>query len=151
MSVVTVQALDHVHLYVSNRSQSVNWLKSILGLQPFGSWKEDMKNPRHPVFMGTGDGSFCLSLFPGRPPRQGDRTVAFRVSAADFLAFNAVLPRDDIRAWDGKRLRPEDAADHWMAISHYFADFDGNQFELTTYETDKVRAVVGEVPVQLEQ
>ncbi len=143
--IAKVEALDHVHLYVADRKTTVDWFRRVLGLLPFGSWRDDIANPAHPVFMGTGDGRFCLSLFPGKPPSDGERTVAFRVSAKGFLAFSDALPHAEIVARDGTPLRPEDAADHGAAFSHYFCDPDGNHLELTTYETEQVRAALGDI------
>ena len=79
------------------------------------------------------------TIFPGRPPSDGDHTTAFRVPGRLFMAFGDQLPHADVAGRSGAPLRPEAAADHDLAFSYYFQDPDGNHLELTTYDHEPVR------------
>jgi catechol-2,3-dioxygenase len=52
--------------------------------------------------------------------------VAFGVAAAEFVAWRRHL--------ESRLGRPIEAVDHQLAWSIYFADPDGNPYEITTYD-----------------
>ena len=70
-------------------------------------------------------GTIMLALFERRAEPCGS-TVAFRVGAEAFLAWKDHLTR----VLD----RPPTLSDHDVAWSLYFADPDGNPFEITSYD-----------------
>ncbi|WP_424974749.1 VOC family protein [Dinoroseobacter sp. S124A] len=135
-----VSAIDHGHLYVADLDAAVAWYGRVLGLSelPFRPRAAEGR------YMATPKGQYCATIFPGRPPSDGDHTKAFRVTGTVFLGFAEVLPHPDVMGRTGTPLRIEDADDHGRAWSFYFQDPDGNHLELTTYDHDKVRAVLGE-------
>ena len=134
-------SLDHVHLLVTDRERAAAWYARALGLERV-SVSEDPYGPRS--VSGDG-GESCLALFTSRVAADPNRVVAFRVDAQDFLAFAERLLEFEIRAANRVRLRPEDLVDHGDVLSFYFADPDGNAFELATYEVDAARAGIAEL------
>ena len=137
---VKTDRLDHVHLYVRDRPAAIDWYARVLGLRPYGTWREEDPAPDHPVFLAPAGMRHCVSLFVGDRPDGGDRTVAFHADAAAFLGFCAALPSPDVVALDGSSLTADDHHDYGMAITLNFLDPAANHLELVTYEHDAVRA-----------
>lgn len=133
-----VSAIDHGHIYVADLDAAVAWYGRVLGLteMPFRPRATDGR------YMATPKGQYCATIFPGRPPSDGDHTKAFRVPGSVFLRFAAALPHEDVLDRKAALLKGSDAADHGRAWSFYFRDPDGNHLELTTYDHDKVRAAL---------
>ncbi len=135
--VVTVSALDHVHLYVADPITAAAWYGRVLGLQVHPSTAQ-LKGKDH-LYMATARGQYCATIFKGAPPSDGDHTTAFRVPGTTFIAFGESLPHPDITGRDGSPLSTQDAADHGLAWSYYFQDPDENHLEITTYDHQRVR------------
>ncbi|MEM9969616.1 MAG: VOC family protein [Pseudomonadota bacterium] len=132
---VEISALDHVHLYVAEPDAAAAWYGRVLGLQVLPA----SKRLHGGKYMATPRGQYCATIFPGKPPSDGDHTTAFRVPGRVFMEFGEQLPHPDVAARSGTALRPEEAADHDLAFSYYFKDPDGNHLELTTYDHAPVR------------
>lgn len=119
--------VDHVHVMVADRRGALDWYQRVLGVEPvadLAAWAVD----GGPLTLGNATGSVHLALFE-RPVQPGNRsTVALRVSAQDFVAW-----REHLRV--ALAAEPE-FQDHELAVSLYFADPDGNPYEITTYEVD---------------
>lgn len=123
-----VECIDHVALLVRDVEASVRWYQEVLGLERlyqevWGSF---------PAVVGTGGTS--LALFPvaganPHPPPGRDtlcmRHVAFRVDRTNFRAAQDALRERGIAF---------ELQDHQAAHSIYFADPDGHQLEITTYD-----------------
>ncbi len=137
MTGIKVSALDHVHLYVADPPAAAAWYGRVLGLQIHPSTAQ-LKGKDH-LYMATARGQYCATIFPGKPPSDGDHTTAFRVPGSAFIAFGDSLPDPDIIARHGSPLRTEEADDHGLAWSYYFQDPDGNHLEITTYDHQRVR------------
>ncbi len=131
----TTLRLDHVHLLVSDRERAADWYARALGFAEL----ERSEDPYGPLVISGDGGDTGLALFTSRVPSEPNRVVAFRVDGDEFLAFAANLLQVELRGPSGSRLRPEDAVDHGDVLSFYFADPDGNAFELLTRETDRGR------------
>ncbi|MEM8630309.1 MAG: VOC family protein [Pseudomonadota bacterium] len=132
---VPISALDHVHLYVADPEAAAAWYGHILGLTVLPSSKRLAGGK----YMATPRGQYCVTLFEGRPPSDGDHTTAFRVPGSLFIEFGEKLPALKLSNRKGGYLARENADDHGLAWSYYFADPDGNHLELTTYDHQKVR------------
>lgn len=132
---VEISALDHVHLYAVEPEAAAAWYGRVLGLQVLPS-SERLRGGK---YMATPRGQYCATIFPGKPPSDGDRTTAFRVSGQVFTAFGEQLPHADVAGRSGASLLAQEAADHDLAFSYYFQDPDGNHLELTTYDHEPVR------------
>ncbi|MEM9709797.1 MAG: VOC family protein [Pseudomonadota bacterium] len=130
-----ISSLDHVHLYVADPEAAAKWYGKVLGLQVLPS----SNRLRGGKYMATPRGQYCATIFPGRPPSDGDHTTAFRVPGRIFIEFGEQLPHQDVSGRKGELLRPDEAADHDLAFSYYFQDPDGNHLELTTYDHTPVR------------
>lgn len=141
--VIQTRGLDHVHLYVHDRPAALDWYGRILGLVPFGKWRNDDPAPDHPVFLAPKNTpDHCVSIFTGDRPEGGDRTVAFHATASQFVAFANALPRDDIKAIGGDTLRPAGFHDYGLAMTFNFLDPAGNHLELVTYDCEAARGAL---------
>ncbi len=139
-ALVNTDRLDHVHLYVKDRTAAIEWYGRVLGLKPFGTWRDDAPADDHPVFLAAaGAAHHCVSLFVGDRPKGGDRTVAFHAAGAAFLQFSAALPDDDVLALDRTPLTAGGHHDYGMAITLNFLDPAGNHLELVSYDHQQVR------------
>jgi catechol 2,3-dioxygenase len=119
------QGLDHVAIGVADVERSAGFYEQVLGLERA---HREWETPTVLVANGTG-----LALFPEHMhPGEGDGVpsirilhIAFRVDRDGFDAARAALPEQGIEP----RF-----SDHRISHSLYFADPDGHQIELTTYE-----------------
>ncbi len=132
---IEISALDHVHLYAADPAEAAQWYSRVLGLCILPS----SKRLNGGKYMATPRGQYCATIFPGKPPSDGDHTTAFRVSGRVFMAFGDALPNDDIVGRAGTPLQANEAEDHEVAFSYYFQDPDGNHLEVTTYDHAPVR------------
>ena len=121
------QGLDHVAIGVTDVARSADFYRDVVGLQrAHEAWDV-------PVVMaaeGSGVAIFPHDLHPG----SGDQAavpsirilhVAFRVDRPGFEAARTELDEREVET----RF-----SDHGISHSIYFADPDGHQLELTTYE-----------------
>ena len=76
----------------------------------------------------------------GRALPTGHKLVAFRVSGEGFMDFLGRLESLSLSDSGGKRVTAASAVDHGAAYSVYFTDPYGNAYEVTTYDTDSVKA-----------
>ncbi len=128
-----VDAFDHLHLYVSDRSAAERWYAQVLGFtrcKEFECWAAD----GGPLTLRNAGDTVHLALFeraavPGGAPNRA--MLALRVDADGFVAWLAHL-----RATLGDAVT---LGDHDLAVSMYFRDPDGNPFEITTYQHEKAR------------
>jgi catechol 2,3-dioxygenase-like lactoylglutathione lyase family enzyme len=119
-----LQRLDHVHVHVSDRAAAERWYREVLGLErvrELEGWAAD----GGPLTLADPNGALHLALFE-RPSGANHATLALAVDAAGFVAWKRHLERVL-----GGTL---EVVDHELSWSLYFADPDGNPFELTCYE-----------------
>ncbi len=119
-----VERIDHVALTVSDLERSISWYERHLGLER--RYADVWDGP--PIMMGAGE--TCVALFPSRDGSDAPATIrmlhlAFRVDRAGFDASRAHLHAAGISFRD---------VEHENCWSLYFADPDGHQLELTTYD-----------------
>ncbi len=120
----TLERVDHIHVFVSDRTASEQWYASVMGFTRVNSlefWAPD----GGPLTIGNRSGTIHLALFE-RPAEKCRSTIALGADAAQFLAWRAHLTKVLARS-----IEP---VDHQVSWSLYFTDPDGNPFEITTYE-----------------
>lgn len=124
-----LEGIDHVALGVADIERTARWYIEVLGFEHRhkGMWDGV------PIFIGKG--TTAVALFPAsddaRPPSSradhiGMLHLAFRASRADFAAAQRELTARGIAF---------SFQDHEISQSIYFDDPDGNQLEITTYES----------------
>lgn len=127
-----ILGFDHVHIYVQDLPAAQQWYARVMGLQPvaeFAVWAQN----GGPFTIANKEESIHLALFQGE--RQTCRsTVAFNVSAEALLAWQKHLVEQLPSA-------PQ-SIDHDLSWSLYFSDPDGNPYEITTYEMQRLRAIM---------
>jgi len=132
-------SIDHVELIVPDRQAATAWYQEVLGLTPVAGTEHWADDPHGPLMISGDGGRTCLALFEGSKtdanPKGGFRRVAFRVSAAEFLAF--------VEYGRKLGLAPMKVQDHEMTISVYFQDPYGHDLEVTTYDHEQVRSSLG--------
>jgi catechol-2,3-dioxygenase len=117
------QRVDHLHVYVADRAAAEAWYASVLGFSRIPElefWAGD-----GPLTITDASGTVHLALFE-RAPQKCRSVLALAASASEFLAWRAHLA--------GALNHPIDVEDHQVSWSIYFADPDGNPYEITTYE-----------------
>ncbi|MGH1373976.1 MAG: VOC family protein [Cellvibrionaceae bacterium] len=125
-----LQGIDHVHVYVADRTKAAQWYNLVMGFTinaEFESWAND---PLGPLTIEDSSGQIHLALFQ-REQFHPASTIAFRASGEDFLEWKQLLESQ------GLSVR---CSDHDLAWSMYFSDPDGNAHEITTYDHEIIRA-----------
>lgn len=116
--------VDHFHVHVSDRLAAERWYAEVLNLRRVPElvfWASG----RGPLTLGDPEDTVHIALFEGNVAH-GDATIAFAVSAPAFLEWQAHLAKRL-----GRTLTP---VDHDVSWSIYFADPDGNGYEITSYD-----------------
>jgi catechol 2,3-dioxygenase-like lactoylglutathione lyase family enzyme len=127
-----LDGIDHIHVFVTDRSAAEVWYARVLGLSRvlrLEGWAAD----GGPLTLADASGRIHLALFE-RGAQACRSTIALGTSAAGFMAWRAHLA-----VTLGKAARTED---HQLSWSMYFADPDGNPYEITSYEYDVVGALL---------
>ena len=120
----SLDRVDHVHVYVTDREVSEQWYAEVLGLSrmpELESWAAD----GGPLTVANESGTVHLALFE-RKPQACRSTIAFGVTALEFIAWRKHLC--------ATLEIPPTTEDHQLSWSLYFSDPDGNPYEITTYE-----------------
>jgi catechol-2,3-dioxygenase len=129
-----LSGIDHVHVHVADRAQAQQWYQQSLGFSPvqaFIGWADD----GGPLTLADAAGTVHLALFE-RPPLRHRSTVAMGTTAKGLADWKVHLT-----AVLGQAPAFED---HGLSLSLYFADPDGNPYEITTYEHEAARAFLAQ-------
>jgi catechol-2,3-dioxygenase len=119
---IALDRIDHVHVFVTNRAEAETWYATVLDLHrdpTLEFWSAE----GGPLMLKNASGSVKLALFeqPAQPTRS---IIAFNAAAPDFADWLRHLEQ---------HLQSE-LVDHHASWSVYFADPDGNPFEITCYD-----------------
>ena len=120
----TLERVDHVHVFVSDRRASEQWYAKVMGLRRVKElefWAAD----GGPLTIANPSGTIHLALFE-RPADRCRSTIALAADAAQFAEWRAHL--------SDSLARPIEPVDHQLSWSLYFSDPDGNPFEITSYD-----------------
>ena len=106
-----LQNIDHIHIFVSDRREALDWYNNILGLKPLEKLISLPKSG--PLMIRNNEGNINIALFKGEP--QDNRSViAFKVTGEEFInchdRINQTIP-DNI-----------ELVDHSSQYSIYFED-----------------------------
>jgi catechol-2,3-dioxygenase len=126
-----LQRIDHIHVHVSDRTAAERWYEHVLGLRRVAEF-EFWAHGDGPLTVADASGTVHLALFE-RTPKPCHSTIAFAVNGQQFAAWLHHL--SEVLA------APPAVEDHEVSWSLYFADPDGNPFEITTYERGAVAAM----------
>lgn len=119
-----LKEIDHIHVFVADRAAAEKWYANVLGFNRVAElefWAAD----GGPLTIGNSSGTVHLALFE-RPTVKCRSTVALGTSCSEFIAWRAHLTK--------VFGQPAEAVNHEVSWSLYFADPDGNPFEITSYE-----------------
>lgn len=134
--------LDHVHIRVPDRAEAAAWYQEHLGFEPveaFDFWATGFDGG--PLQISADGGTSMLALFEtsdGHPMIAQETGVAFSVDAETFIAFASSLP-GAIAGPTGSPLLPDDLIDFDLCWAYNLADPWGNQYELNSYDYDRVK------------
>jgi catechol-2,3-dioxygenase len=127
-----LRGVDHLHVHVSDRAAAERWYARVLGLtrvQELEVWAVE----GGPLTLADRSGTVHLALFE-RAASARHATLALAVDGPAFLAWRTHLARE--------LPAPPELEDHGLSWSLYFADPDGNPFELTTHAHAELAAVL---------
>jgi catechol-2,3-dioxygenase len=127
-----LERIDHIHVHVADREVAEHWYAGVLGLSRVPEL-ERWAAGGGPLTIANEAGTIHLALFE-RKPQPSRSTVAFGVTAAEFVAWRTHLV--------GALVEPPTVEDHELSWSLYFCDPDGNPYEITTYEYAAVTALL---------
>ncbi|MCB1022820.1 MAG: VOC family protein [Acidobacteria bacterium] len=134
-----VDQVDHIHVFVSDQYKAAEWYAKILGLEILEE-HEDWAFDGGPLTISSDGGNTSLALFQkGNSGETNRSTVAFRVTAENFLRFLTLLDENEVFGLNGHRVSRKDVSDHEKAYSIYLCDEDKNPIEITTYEYELVK------------
>jgi catechol 2,3-dioxygenase-like lactoylglutathione lyase family enzyme len=144
-----VLQIDHVEMFVPDRSAAAGWYERVFGLEVMSEFRFWATDSGGPLMISSDGGSTKLALFEGNSqesrPTAGFHRVAFRVDAAGFMEFLLRLPGLDLKGAEGQPLTSDSVVDHQKAWSIYFSDPHGHRLEVTTYDYESVRASLAEL------
>ena len=121
----SIDCIDHIHVFVSDRDRAERWYQDVLGLQRVPAFEFWSLEPGGPLAIGNDAGTVHLALFE-RPRQPCRSTIALAAGRDEVLAWRTHL---------SKALgRSPELQDHAITWSMYFSDPDGNPFEITSYE-----------------
>ncbi len=139
-SAFNVGSLDHVHVYVPNRREALQWYERVLGLKPVERYQE-WAVENGPQMISADAGNTMIALFKADPAATDTptrrATIAFRVDVNGFCRFVQRLDEVCIVDDTGRRVTVHDVVDHRLAFSIYFCDPYGNRYEITTYDYEE--------------
>ncbi|MEZ4522382.1 MAG: VOC family protein [Thermomicrobiales bacterium] len=140
-----VQQIDHVELFVPDFEAALEWYREVLGLVPVEKvklWADEGQ----PLMISSDGGNTMLALFHGDGPQGretiGHHLVAFRVDAKGFMDFLRHIEEVEVASRHGGRLTRDEVVDHDLAWSIYFRDPWGNNYEVTSYDYDEIKAAL---------
>jgi len=132
-TVPALRGVDHVHVFVQERSAAERWYAAVLGLTRTKE-REFWAADGGPLTLQDATGTVHIALFE-RPHQDTRSTIALRVSGREFQSWRAHL-----QSIPGLQVAQQD---HEVSVSLYFADPDGNPYEITSYECELARAEGG--------
>lgn len=130
----SLEIVDHIHVFVSDRVEAERWYGRVLGFKRV-STLEQWATDEGPLTIASVGGGVHLALFErGAQPHRA--TIALRAKGQQFLDWHEHLTEHDIG--------PVRMVDHELAWSLYFADPDGNPYEIVSYDYEWLAArIVG--------
>lgn len=147
MDTFRVLQIDHVEFFVPDRYEAAEWYRRVLGLEGVQEFEQWAADPGGPLMIATSGGGTKLALFQGDPqqarPTAGFHRVAFSVDADAFVAFVRRLDHYSLQDHLGRTVNASAVVDHRLAWSVYFCDPYGHRLEVTTYEHDAARKLLG--------
>ena len=120
-----LQNIDHIHVFVPDREDALDWYSNILGLKPS---EEIIVLPESgPLMIRNNEGKINIALFKGTP-KDNKAVIAFKVSGEEFINCHNKI--NDLLT---KNI---EIVDHDIQFSIYFEDPFGNPYEITSYDYD---------------
>ncbi len=118
----TLECIDHIHVFVSDRAAAEQWYARVLGFARINDL-EFWAPEGGPLTISNRAGTIHLALFE-RPAEKCRSTIALAADATQFVAWRAHLST--------VLARTIEPVNHQVSWSLYFADPDGNPFEITS-------------------
>lgn len=131
-----LQGVDHIHVFVPDRTQAEKWYREVLGFERVAAL-ENWAVGEGPLTIQDANRSTHLAMFE-RELSHNHATIAFKVDGKELLSWQQHLSD----ALDTKI----DLVDHNLSWSIYFSDPYGNPFEITSYDYEWISEQRGVQP-----
>ena len=118
-----LQNIDHIHVFVPDRQEALDWYSTILGLKPIERLLFWAKTG--PLTIGNDEGSIHIALFKGEP-KNNRSVIAFNATGEEFINWHKRI--------NNALSEVIEVDDHSVSFSIYFADPYGNPYEITSYD-----------------
>lgn len=110
MTDFSIDDIDHIEMFVSDREKAAKWYEEIFGLKPIkelGMWSKI-----GPLFVGNRDRSVTLAIMNGKKENDGSiNRMAFRTTGEKFIDFLNQI--DDLNLFfSKKKVTKEQVVDH---------------------------------------
>ena len=125
MEEIKIQNIDHIHVFVSDGENALQWYNNILGLKP--SDKMVVLPDSGPLMISNHEGNINIALFKGQP-NNNHSVIAFKVSGKEFINCHNTI--------NHSLTANLEVVDHDIQFSIYFEDPFGNPYEITSYDHD---------------
>jgi catechol 2,3-dioxygenase-like lactoylglutathione lyase family enzyme len=120
-----LQNIDHIHVFVPDREDALDWYSNILGLKPS---EEIIVLPESgPLMIRNNEENINIALFKGTP-KDNKAVIAFKVSGEEFINCHNKI--------NDSLTKNIEIVDHDIQFSIYFEDPFGNPYEITSYDYD---------------
>ena len=140
MADFSIEGIDHIEMFVTNRKKAAKWYEEIFGLKPIKELEAWSKIG--PLFIGNEDRSVTLAMINGTKENDGSiNRMAFRTTGEKFIDFLNRINSLDLFLLQ-KKVTRDKVVDHDLSYSIYFDDPDGNKLELTCYDHDYLKSKI---------
>ena len=120
-----LQNIDHIHVFVPDREDALDWYSNILGLKPS---EEIIVLPESgPLMIRNNEGNINIALFKSKL-KDNQAVIAFKVSGEQFINCHNTITHS--------LTENLEVVDHDIQFSIYFEDPFGNPYEITSYDYD---------------
>lgn len=141
MTDFSIEGIDHVEMFVKDRTKAAKWYEEIFGFKIIKELEFWSKN-NGPLFVGDPNNDIKIALFKCNRDNDGSiNRMAFRSSGKSFVDFINRLNGMKLSFKENK-ITKESIVDHDISYSIYFQDPDGNKLELTCYDHDFVKSKI---------
>jgi len=129
---LSLNAIDHIQVPVTDLPFALAWYKEVLGLVPDARNHHPMREDMALLANPGGTVRLALSQKKGMQPHPG--SIVFSVSGQAFHAWIDALAGLRVKDSEGETIARDSVCDHRFFYSIAFCDPFGNPYEIISYD-----------------